>query len=62
MLYIYLGVTEGLYHKLERFYFLHRRNLKKMRGALDDQVELLTQPVFDALIQMIDSVVNLNKG
>lgn len=38
-----------------------RRNLKKMRESLEDKVELLSQPVVDALIQMIDSVARLDK-
>ena len=38
-----------------------RRNLKKMRESLESQVELLSQQVVDALIQMIDSVTRLDK-
>ena len=38
-----------------------RRNLKKMRESLEDKVELLSQPVVDALLQMIDSVARLDK-
>ena len=38
-----------------------RRNLKKMKESLENKVELLSQPVVDALIQMIDSVARLDK-
>ena len=38
-----------------------RRNLKRMRESLKTQSELLSQPVVDALIQLIDSVANLDK-
>lgn len=38
-----------------------RRNLKRIRESLKTQSELLSQPVVDALIQLLDSVVNLDK-
>ena len=52
---------KGMLQAWRIIFSAQRRNLKRIRESLKTQSELLSQPVVDALIQLLDSVVNLDK-